>query len=244
MAEACYAFAGVVFRFRSPIPLPERQRYEQFRVPADTREDFLFDLLPQPAGTKPVLRHSRDGSVIRVRINQDLMEKNTAAVYLVTCGAALLVERGCFILHASYVLHAGQAILFCAPSETGKSTQAAFWEAARGSRTVNEDRVILREENGVWYAHGCWATGTSDLCRNETAPVRAVILLEQGPENRVRELPMLQKLQKLAVQCSFDENTQSGTILDLCTRLMSRVPVISYACRNHISAVTELEKHL
>ncbi len=45
-----------------------------------------------------------------------------------------LVQRGNMILHCAYVEYQGEAILFSAPSETGKTTQANLWEKYRGSR--------------------------------------------------------------------------------------------------------------
>ena len=39
-----------------------------------------------------------------------------------------LVERNSMILHCAYVEYQGEAILFSAPSETGKTTQANLWE--------------------------------------------------------------------------------------------------------------------
>ena len=48
-----------------------------------------------------------------------------------------LSERPCLILHCAYLEYQGKAMLFSAPSGTGKTTQAGLWEQYRGSRTVN-----------------------------------------------------------------------------------------------------------
>ena len=54
-----------------------------------------------------------------------------------------LVRKDQMVLHCAYVEYRGEAILFSAPSETGKTTQAGLWEKYRGSRTVNGDRSLL-----------------------------------------------------------------------------------------------------
>ena len=245
MVETSYDFGGVVFRFRSPRPLLTKEKYEAFRVPDDAAADFTFEISVKEAGTAPAVIWQRHGNTILAQISDDLLDNNTITAFLTACGgSALLVEKGRFILHASYVFHEGQAILFSAPSGTGKSTLAAHWAQARGSETVNEDRVIIREQDGVYYACGCWATGKAQLCRNVTAPIRAVVLLQQGTENNIRTQSALWKLQRLLPQCSFDEATQGARILDLASGLLAGVPVLSYACINDVSAVYELENHL
>ena len=54
-----------------------------------------------------------------------------------------LSERPCLILHCAYLEYQGKAMLFSAPSGTGKTTQAGLWEQYRGSRTVNGDKALL-----------------------------------------------------------------------------------------------------
>ena len=88
-------------------------------------------------------------------------------------GAAQLVYRDAH----------GEGILFSGPSGIGKSTQAALWERFAGARTINGDRGLVcpaaRTVSGIFYA------GTSGICQNVTAPLRAVVLLGQAAENRV-----------------------------------------------------------
>ena len=99
-----------------------------------------------------------------------------------------LVKKDSMILHCAYVEYQGEAILFSAPSETGKTTQANLWEKYRGSRTVNGDRSLLGKIDGRWTAQGWPVCGTSEVCFNETVPIRAVVMLSQAEENHVEKL--------------------------------------------------------
>ena len=81
-----------------------------------------------------------------------------------------LVRKDQMVLHCAYVEYRGEAILFSAPSETGKTTQAGLWEKYRGSRTVNGDRSLLGKKEGRWIAQGWPVCGTSEVCHNEAIP--------------------------------------------------------------------------
>ena len=88
------------------------------------------------------------------------------------------------VLHSAYIVaSAGKAILFSGPSGVGKSTQAALWERCAGARVVNGDRALV--DVGKKTANGIFYSGTSGISENVTAPVRAIVLLGQGSENRV-----------------------------------------------------------
>ena len=95
-----------------------------------------------------------------------------------------LVKKDSMILHCAYVEYQGEAILFSAPSETGKTTQANLWEKYRGSRTVNGDRSLLGKKDGRWTAQGWPVCGTSEVCHDEAFPIRAIVMLSQADENR------------------------------------------------------------
>ena len=244
-----YRYGGLVFRFVTRLPMLKQEQCEEFAADSSLEPDFTYEILPlepdmpnewdQPA----ILR--REGRHIRAYLNEDLLPGISAGFFLGRVYAAqLLPETGRFILHASYIVHEGQAILFSAPSGTGKSTQAHFWEKCRGARIVNEDRVIISCEDGVWYAHGCWATGTAGVTHNVTAPIRCIVLLEQGTENRVSRPGAVDKLRFLLPQCSFDNGSAASriSIIDLVSRLIEGVPVVAFSCLNHSSAVEELER--
>ena len=64
-----------------------------------------------------------------------------------------LAEQPCLILHCAYTEYQGKAMLFSAPSGTGKTTQAGLWEQYRESRTVNGDKALLRKQKAPGRMH-------------------------------------------------------------------------------------------
>ena len=201
---------------------------------------------PRRTAPWPVTTH-REGKRITVYMNTALLPDITVANLLISANAAWeLISEGGFLLHASYVCHNGEAILFTAPCGTGKSTQAAFWHRERGSMTVNEDRVLIFSKDGQFFAAGCWATGSAGVTHNVTAPIRAVVLLGQGKENTVTRPKPSATLPRLLAQCSYNtrDPSQVGAMYSLLCDLLSAVPILAYDCINHPSSVADLEKHL
>ena len=246
-----YRFGDTVFRIETPVPLMKDDRFEAFRVESCVAPAFtltvesITDEMDTDKDWPAVLYRSDDR--VRVCMNVGLLPYITVANLMVISRAdRLMTERECFILHASYIIREGEAILFCAPCGTGKSTQARFWERERGSTVINEDRVLVFLRDGVFHAGGIWATGSAGVTRNVTAPIRAVILLSQGPENRVIEERPFQKLVRILPQCSYDDNDGRARerMTDLLIRLIGGVKVLSYACINHPSSVDDLEAYL
>lgn len=91
-------------------------------------------------------------------------------------------------LHSSFVRWQGGAILFTAPSGTGKSTQAKLWEQYADAEQINGDRAVIRCVDGVWTAFGFPFAGSSGIFRNESVPIRAVVVLRQATENTIERL--------------------------------------------------------
>lgn len=158
----------------------------------------------------------------------------------------VLLNRNACVLHASYIDAGGKAILFTAPSGTGKSTQAALWEKHAGAGIVNGDRVVLRRRDGIWHAFGYPCCGSSQISRNRTLPVGAIVVLEQSPENTVERMSAGQKIRALAAATEFYhwDRDEMNMVFDLAMELASGVPVVRLRCRPDEEAVNVLKHYL
>lgn len=155
---------------------------------------------------------------------------------------AFLLHFGALILHASLVAWEGRGILFCAPSGTGKSTQAALWEQYAGSQTLNGDRAGICCDQGVWKAWGLPFAGTSGIYCNESAPIKAVVLLRQGAQNNISRVSPLEAFKRMLPECSAQRWDASfmDPLMDVLSALISSVPVYQLECRADPGAVEVL----
>lgn len=114
-----------------------------------------------------------------------------------------ILPFGGLMLHCALIEYEGRGIVFTAPSQTGKSTQASLWEKHRGARTLNGDRAVLRATEDGTFAYGSPWAGSSDLYIDRRVPLRAVIMLEQAKENRIRTLSHAEGLGLFVQQSSL-----------------------------------------
>lgn len=158
----------------------------------------------------------------------------------------LLLLEGGLVLHGSYIVHNGAGIVFSAPCGTGKSTQAALWEKLRGAEVVNGDRCLLRPTAAGVTVHGICYSGTSHISKNVSAPLKALVLLGQAPENRIRPVRGLEAFRFLLGQCAYrtwDKWDVAG-VTEILSRVLSGVPVFRLDCRPDEGAVETLENLL
>lgn len=157
----------------------------------------------------------------------------------------ILAERGMLVLHSSYVLRAeGDAILFSGASGIGKSTQAELWREFAAARVINGDRSLVAVDRGM--AHGIFYSGTSGICENHSAPIRAIVLPEQAGENSVTAAGHREAFMRLINQCAYYpwDADSASEMTELVARLVGRVPVYRLRCRKDEGAVRALENEL
>lgn len=157
-----------------------------------------------------------------------------------------VIRDGSLILHSAYMCWNDSAVLFSAPSETGKSTQANLWEKYRHTYTVNGDRSLLvRDENG-WMAYGWPVCGSSEICHNEVHPVHSIVMLRQAKENRIYRINGLRALREVMEQITINSWNREFQMkaMDQLELLLREVPVYCLECDISEEAVACLEKEL
>ncbi len=159
--------------------------------------------------------------------------------------AQLMLTQNAFFIHSSFISVNGKAVLFSAPCETGKSTQAALWEKHRNADVVNGDKAGILVENGV-YACGVPFCGTSGICKNKAFPLGAIVLLSQSKTNSIRRLSGAEALHGIMqnIYLDFIAPDEQLKCADLIIELLSEVPVYHLGCTPDEEAVITLEKTL
>jgi hypothetical protein len=157
-----------------------------------------------------------------------------------------IIQRSGFLIHASFIRWKDRAILFTAPSGTGKSTQAELWHRLRNAEVANGDRVAVTLEADGIIAWGIPFCGTSGICKNTRLPVAAIVYLTQAPVTTIQKMNGLQAFRCVWEGCSVNVWNQDD--VDICIGLVmsvvEQIPVYHMACTPDETAVEALEKML
>lgn len=158
----------------------------------------------------------------------------------------LLLQHSGLLLHAAFIEYEGKGILFTGPSGIGKSTQAELWRRHLKADVINGDRAVLRKCDGGWKAYGSPYAGSSGIYRKESAPVTAIVSLEQGTENKLQKLSVREAFSLVYPQlalCRWDKVFMEKAT-DLALTLLGDVPVYRLVCRPEKKAAVCLKKGL
>lgn len=158
----------------------------------------------------------------------------------------IMAERNSAVLHAAMIKVNGQMILFTAPCGTGKSTQASLWEKFAGAEIVNGDKALVKSENENIIAGGLPFAGSSNICKNISAPLVAVVCLGQAKENVIRKISASEAFIAL-MQGNYRSamsNSASQKVTDTIEKICRNVPVYKLDCLPDKSAVECLAKEL
>lgn len=153
---------------------------------------------------------------------------------------------GRMFLHCSYILAHGSAILFTAPSGTGKTTQALLWRDAYGTPVVNGDCAVLCAPESTLFACGLPLSGSSADCFNLTSPVRAIVSLGQAGENSLSRLSGVDAVRVILSGTYLPQefSEEFPRLFDLAARFAKLVPVYRLDCLPDRSAAELLYKEL
>lgn len=228
-------------------PVPEKAIFEQGRLYNKTGKNVVMYMLkvrnePPYACTIQIAEKRRfdclylEGNESRIQYSRqfsDLIGMET-----------LFLQFQAIILHASFIRWHGQAILFTAPSGTGKSTQADMWKEYENAEIINGDRTGLRLQNGQWRAYGLPYAGSSGIYHNESASVKAIIVLRQAKENRIRPIGPAEAMKYLYPEVFIHRWDREFTekAINLISQLTIRVPFYMLECLPNKEAVNLVKR--
>ena len=138
------------------------------------------------------------------------------------------------VLHSSSLAWRGQGVAFSAYSGTGKSTHVGLWKERFGDdmQIINDDKPAIRfMPEGPMLCGTPWSGKTAQNC-NRIVPLRAIVFIERGQENRIRRLDGVDAMLKLTSQIvrPYYDADLGVEILDFTQRVLESVPIYLLSC--------------
>lgn len=158
-----------------------------------------------------------------------------------------IIDKGGFFLHCSCLKYKDEAIIFTAPSGTGKSTHSALWRRHFGDDVVmiNDDKPLVREKDGRFYIYGTPWNGKHSIGNNTSAPIRSVVFLSQAPENKATPISPIDAMALLLQQTVLPSDKAAlSKLLDMLGRLVENIPMYRLGCTVSDEAVTTIYQEI
>jgi hypothetical protein len=188
------------------------------------------------------------GKVHEVEVNALVYPYRMALKTVLECFGVehLLAGVNGFVLHSSYIDVNGKAILFTAPSETGKSTQAELWNQLRDAEIINGDRSVVRWTKDSILAEGLPFAGSSTYCKNRSLPLQAIVYLYQAPVTTIRLLKGCEAFAAIWKGCTMHtwDRKEVEQLSAVVMQVAKQIPVFYMPCTPDESAIEALEKAL
>jgi len=218
-------------------------RYAGFILPGRKAEiEFDVDLV-RPGSPNPdedVRVSQRDGvwrltrgdfraewapSLRRGWIRQAINPYSIDSVLRIVHSLVLVNESG-FLLHSASAIRNGKAFLFAGVSGAGKTTISRL--APLDATLLTDEISYVRKRGDGYIAFGTPFTGElAKLGENVSAPVAAIYLLAQGPENRIDPVPAGEAARSLLANMLFfaEDDTLVQSAFHSAFEFVSKVPV-------------------
>ncbi len=210
------------------IPVEIEYRGDYFEEKAKdyiTDEEPLFSLF----ATDEDLEYEQDHSEEDIEYSNPYLEY--IAIYRLFCEKA--IDYGVVLFHSSVVEVDNECYLFAAKSGTGKSTHTRMWREVFGEDAVmiNDDKPLIREIDGKFYAYGTPWDGKHALSVNKKSPIKAICYIERGEKNEIAKGDMVNTTYKLIAQIYRPRN-EEGTIkvLDFADSMLKSIPMYEMKC--------------
>lgn len=98
------------------------------------------------------------------------------------------------MMHAAGVIYRGEGYLFTGRGGAGKSTTARLWHQLPGAQVINDDKVIVRKEDGQFIMYGTPWHGEGGMALPLSAPLKHFYVLKQADHNYAVPLPPLKSI--------------------------------------------------
>ncbi|HAQ56341.1 MAG TPA: hypothetical protein DCR44_02900 [Acholeplasmatales bacterium] len=199
----------------------------------ETKEETnLVILSADETYVKQIVTATKGMNHVQIKLNPEYRERLAEIEYIAT-GIVffdIAANEGLLPLHASAIAHKGEAILFSAPSKTGKSTHANLWKLfAEDVRIINDDKPVISFKDDVLTVHGTPWAGKFVENDNVSRPLKAIVFLKQDKVPHIVELDDETRMKEL-FRNSYRPRQEdlSNKVIDVMDAILKKTDIFEF----------------
>lgn len=198
---------------------------------------------------KILIKHDYKFKNINIFINNTYISDLIQTEYVLSglMFLELLMYKGYLPIHATALKINGEAILFSGPSGIGKSTHRTHWlNTFNDVLVINDDKPILDFSNPNYIdVIGSPFSGEHTKNHNIKAPLKAIVLLSQGLDNKIEVIDNDKIIPEL-IRNILRPQTEDAwdMILPLIERIYEDILVIKLSATNDTNSVKAVYNYL
>jgi len=158
----------------------------------------------------------------------------------------IVSQEGYIPIHGSAVNYQNETLIFSAPSGTGKSTLANHWKAVFSESDIfNDDKPIIHPVDNVFSVSGTPWSGKDIINKNITLPLKAIIFLKQGQQNKIYKLNEKEKLTHIFRNINRPKEEETiDKMIDNINQLVKETDMYMAEIINDTSAAIMIHNHI
>lgn len=152
------------------------------------------------------------------------------------------------IIHAAGIQESdGRGLIFAGKSRCGKTTMARLWDRYSDVKILNDDRIIVRQEDGRFIMYRPpWYGDFNDyfVSALKSAPLEKLLFINQSSKNTSRQISDNEKFPIIypTVFSSFWSKEYLENIVTFCENLVKNVPCYRLGFVNDESVIEFVRK--
>jgi len=198
--------------------------------------------------TSILMKHDYDYKNIEIFLNPSLIKDLPQTEYIMSgiMFLELAMHLGYLPIHATAISINNEAVLFSAPSGTGKSTHANHWKKLYPYAIfINDDKPLIYIENNELYVYGSPFSGEHKINKNIKAKLKAIVLLNRGIDNKI-EIANINEIIPEVIKNTLNPKLESSwnKIFPLIEKIYKDIPVLKLYATNSEESVRSIYDYL
>lgn len=136
------------------------------------------------------------------------------------------------VFHSSSVCVNGVGIAFSASSGVGKSTHTGLWmDNIPNTFYINDDTPLISYSDDGIFISGSPFAGTSGINTNTTVPLKAIVFVTRGEDNKLVPVDAMTAFARIMSQLKKPVNdAMSDKMISTLNQILSKVPCYLMEC--------------